>query len=90
MKKIVGIVALVLGIGVFGWWVKDGMGSATQTKVQVCKKVEDDFGDEVEECKWVDDFKLGLLDGALPAGGGLFGVAGLFFFLHMREQKANG
>lgn len=88
MKKTVAIVALVLAAAVFGWWIKDGMGAATQTQVQVCKEVEDDFGDTVKECKWVDQFKLGLLDGALPAGGGLLGLAGLMGFLHMRESKA--
>ena len=87
MKKSIAIVAFVLAAGVFGWWIKDGMGMATQTQVQVCKEVEDDFGEKEKVCKWVDQFKLGLLDGALPAGGGLIGVGVLMLFLSMREPN---
>lgn len=87
MKKIAAISALVLAAAVFGWWVKDGMGSTTMTEIETCTKTVDDFDEVVEECKWEKGFKLGLLDGALPVGGALIGMAGVLLFLDFRDKK---
>ncbi len=87
MKKILAIGAIVFAAAVFGWWAKDGMRQANQFKIEVCKEVEDDFGEVEKECEWKEDFHLGLMDGALPVGGGAIGFAGLMFFLDLRERK---
>ncbi len=87
MKKTLAIAAIVVAAAVFGWWAKDGQHAANQFQIKVCKQVEDDFGDSEEVCEWKDEFHLGFFDGALPAGGGALGFAGLMFLLDWRERS---
>ena len=94
---IAGIVLIVLGLGVFGYWGATGAEPVTKYKVPQVVVEEDDFGDKVEKTVMVDEFKFGLLpdagyDGALPVGGGLggLGIALVVFDLLKRRKEGEG
>ncbi len=87
MKKTLAIVAFVLAAGVLGYWVKDGSHMANQFKTLKVTVEEDEFGDKVEKKEWVEEFHLGLMDGALPAALGLAGIGAVLFFLDYRSRK---
>ena len=87
MKKVAAGVCLLLALAVMGWWAKDGMLMATRTKIPVDVVATDEFGDEVKTTTWEDGFELGLMDGALPATGGLGGLAVLLLFLDYRARR---
>ena len=87
MKRNIAIVCLVLAAAVMGWWYIDGMHMANQAQISVEVEKEDDFGDMVKTTEWRDEFHLGLMDGALPAAGGLVGIAMVLLFMGFREGK---
>ena len=88
MKRGVALLAFVLALAIVGVWVSHGMHMATLTERLVEKTVIDDFGDEEIVQDWVPTFELGL-DIAIPAGGGLFGLAGLLIFLDRRARRTD-
>lgn len=87
MKKVAAGVCLLLALAVMGWWAKDGMLMATRTKIPVDVVSTDEFGDQVKITEWQEGFELGLMDGALPAAGGLAGLAALLLFLEFRGRR---
>ena len=87
MKRNIAIVCLVLAAAVMGWWYVDGMHMANQSQISVEVEKEDDFGDMVKTTEWRDEFHLGLMDGALPAAGGVIGIAVVLLFLGFRDGK---
>lgn len=87
MKRVAAGVCLVLCAAVAGVWVYGGMHMATRTEIPVVTVATDDFGDEVKTTAWKQGFELGLLDGALPAGGALLGLAGLLLVLDWRGRR---
>ncbi len=89
MERNIAIVCLVQAAAVMGWWYIDGMHMANQSQISVEVEKEDDFGDMVKTTEWRDEFHLGLMDGALPAAGGLAGIAVVLLFLGFREGKKN-
>ena len=78
--RIAGILLILLGLGVFGYWGASGAHFITLYKLPKKVVVEDDFGDKVEKTVLVDEFRFGLnpgergYDGALPLGGGPLGL----------------
>jgi hypothetical protein len=87
MHNKLAILAAALGAAVLIFWAATGMHAATRTQIPEVVVSEDAFGDQVEETKWRDGFELGLLDGAAPAAGGLFGAAALLFWLGRRKAS---
>jgi len=91
MQKLA-VICLLVSASSIGLWtykgITGGFKLATPEKVQVVKKVVDEFGDEEEEVKWVknpDRFDIGL-DLAGPISG-LFGFLafGLYFYDRRRQ-----
>ena len=87
MKKTVAIICFVLAAGVLGYWAMDGQHMANQFKTLKVTMVEDDFGEEEEKKAWVEEFHLGLMDGALPTALGLIGLGAAFLFVERRSQR---
>ena len=87
MKKTVAIVCFVLAAGVLGYWAMDGQHMANQFKTLKVTVVEDAFGEEEKKKEWIEEFHLGLMDGALPAALGLIGIGAGFFFVDARSRK---
>lgn len=85
--RIAAIVCWVLAVGILGYWGAGGGGMFTQEKRLVEKVTVDDFGDEVKTQEWVEDFRLGLLDGAAPPAGLLTVVGGILFFIDLRRRR---
>ncbi len=93
--RIAGIVLIVLGIGVFGYWGATGAEPVTKYKVLKTKVEVDDFGDEVETSEMVEEFRFGLLpdagyDGALPVGGGLGGLGIALVIVDLLKRRKEG
>ncbi len=89
MKKTVAIICFVLAAGVLGYWAMDGQHMANQFKTLKVTTVEDPFGEDEKKKVWVEEFHLGLMDGALPAALGLMGLGAAFlFFEHRSRRKA--
>ena len=95
--RIAGIVLIVLGLGVFGYWGATGAAQVTKYQVPKVEVEVDDFGDEVEKTVMVDEFTFGLLpdagyDGALPVGGAPLGLgfALIVFDLLKRRKEGEG
>ncbi|MCO4763054.1 MAG: hypothetical protein KC502_16170 [Myxococcales bacterium] len=86
MKKTIAIVCFILAAGVMGYWAMDGQHMANQFKTLKVTMVEDDFGDKEEKKEWIEEFHLGLMDGALPASGALAGLGAVLIFLEMRGK----
>jgi hypothetical protein len=76
-----------MATGVLGFWAVQGGGMFTQEKVLVEKVSVDDFGDEVKSQEWVEDFRLGLLDGAAPPAGFLALLGGVLFVIDLRRRR---
>ena len=78
--KIAGIVLIVFGLAVFGYWAASGAEEVTRYKVAHVEKVVDDFGEEEEVTTMREEFRFGLLpdeafiDGAISLGGGPLGL----------------
>ncbi len=77
--RTVGIILIVNGLGVFGYWASQGAHFITLYEVPKTTVEEDAFGDKVERTKMVEQFRFGLMpdkpyDGALTLGGGPLGV----------------
>lgn len=87
MKKTLAIVCFVLAAGVLGYWAADGQHMANQFKILKVTMVDDGFGEMEKEETWVEEFHLGLMDGALPAALGFVGLGAGLFFLDMRAKK---
>lgn len=93
--RIAGIVLIVLGLGVFGYWGATGAEPVTKYKVPKVETTVDDFGDEVEKTVMVDEFRFGLLpdagyDGALPVGGGLGGLGIALVVIDLLKRRKEG
>ena len=86
MKRALASMCLLAAFGIIGFWAVQGTHLGTLDKELVVIKVTDDFGDTVEEKKWVPTFKLGL-DYAGPSTGFLLLSATLFFWSARRDQR---
>ena len=75
------LACFVICASIGGLWVAKGMHLATPEKVQIKTVSTDDFGDQVEDIKWVDNpDKLDIgLDYAGPAIA-VFGLLGVALF----------
>ncbi len=90
-----GIVLIVLGLCVFGYWGATGAEPVTKYKVLVETTTVDDFGDEQKKSEMVDEFRFGLLpdagyDGALPVGGGFGGLGFALVIIDLIRRRKEG
>lgn len=87
--RVAAIACWVLAAAVLTAWAVSGAHIVNQEKRLVTTVVVDDFGDEETQEEWVEDFRLGLVDGAGPPAGffALLG-AGLFFVDLRRRRRA--
>lgn len=84
MKTILGIIAIVLGIGLLAYWVADGGHIYNVDQVQV-EKVDELFG--TVEKVWVDEPHIGLLPAVGPIAGALVIVGALLLWLGRRSKR---
>ncbi len=97
LLAVFGLVFLVAGGGVFGYWASSGMPFVTQYKVEETVVEEDPFGDEIESTEWVEGFKFGLIPdtdenpvtGAAVLGGAPVGFAVVLFVLAGLKARAD-
>lgn len=87
MKKTLAILCFVFAAGVLGYWAMDGKHMANQFKTLKVTEVEDDFGEMEKKEEWVEEFHLGLMDGALPGALGFSVLGAGLLFLDMRSRK---
>ena len=92
--KIAGIILIVLGLGVFGYWAATGAEPVTKYQVVEETVTTDDFGDEVTSKTMKDEFRFGMLpdkgyDGALPVGGGLAGLGVVLLIAGVVRSRKN-
>lgn len=93
-----GAVFLVFSGAVFAYWAASGSYMVTQYQVEQTVVETDEFGDEIERSRMVDEFRFGLFpdkpyDGAATLGGvpGGVGVALLVLaLLRARSDKQSG
>ena len=86
MKKTLAIICFVLAAGVLGYWAMDGKHMANQFKTLKVTQVEDDFGEMEEKKEWIEEFHLGLMDGALPGSIGFVVLGAGLLFLDKRGR----
>ena len=87
MKKTLAILCFVIAAGVLGYWAMDGKHMANQFKTLKVTEVEDDFGEIEKKEEWVEEFHLGLMDGALAAVLGFSVLGAGLIFLDLRGRK---
>lgn len=95
--RIAGILLLLVSAATFIYWAVNGAHFITLYEQPETYIITDDFGDEVEKTRMVEDFRFGLnpsdkyYDGALPIGGttGGLGLALLIggTLLNTRKKK---
>lgn len=93
--RIAGIILIVLGLGVFGYWGVSGAHFTTQYKVLEKVTTTDDFGDKVTTEQLVDKFQFGLTpdkgyDGALTAGGIPLGIGIVLLIAGVMRGRKEG
>ncbi len=85
--RVAALVCWLLGAAVLGYWGVSGGGIFNQEKRLVEKVTVDDFGDEVKSQAWVEDFQLGLLDGAAPPAALLTLAGAVLFIVDLRRRR---
>ena len=85
--RIAAIICFVLSLAPIGVWVAQGGGMFTLEKRLVETTAVDDFGDEVTTEEWVEDFQLGLVDGALPVFAVLDTLGAFLFVIDLRRRR---
>ena len=86
--RIIAIALLVLSLAPIAAWGAMGGGMFTQEKQLVETVSVDDFGDEVKTQEWVEDFRPGLLDAALPVAVTLDIIGGVLFLIDLRRRRS--
>ncbi len=95
LMKIAGIILLLLSAATFAYWGATGAHFITLYEQPETYTEVDDFGDEVEKTRMVENFQFGLnpsekyYDGALPIGGttGGLGLALLIGGIVLGKKK---
>ena len=91
--RIAGILLLLISLFTFGFWAFSGFSSITLYEQPERYTEVDEFGDEVERERMVEDFTFGLTpsdkfyDGALPIGGTAGALGALLLGLSFRSRR---
>lgn len=91
--KIAGAILLAMAVAVMAYWGVSGAKMVTQYEVRTTVVEQDEFGDEVERERMVEQFQFGLLpdrgyDAAAPLAAGLsfLGLA-LLAAAHLKRRR---
>jgi hypothetical protein len=91
MKKTLGIIAIILGLGLIIYWQVDGgrIYGVDQVQVEV-EKVDEIFGTVTKELTWKDEPHVGLLPVVGPLAGVLVLAGIVLLWMGRRSRTAAG
>jgi hypothetical protein len=87
MIKQIAILCFVLEAAVLGYWFSQGAHMTNRNEIPVEETKVDEFGDEQKITTWKKEFRLGLVDGALPISIALSVLGAVLLIKAKRDES---
>jgi hypothetical protein len=87
MIKQLAILCFVLETAVLGYWFSQGAHMTNRNEVPVVETSVDEFGDTQTKTTWKKEFRLGLVDGALPISFVLSALGAVLLIKAKRDES---